>query len=162
MSLYLQQSENCQTLEPLDGFLNRLEHSQKPQIVKNGADRFFLKSFAEDYRIEQDDLNELQTYIDAQVNRMVGERFIRLLEFFERCKIPKLVVFATLATGGGMKMTDIADRCGVSKQAIHKAFRRMEPEMKIAGHGFQRRRNFKNSQQEKPNEEEINGDEVEV
>lgn len=131
-----------------------------PDVVKSPRRTDFIQGFCKAYRIAPDDTQELLEYIQSESSRVFVERFARLMEFFQRCRIPKLYVFAMIATGGQMDMPQIARACGVSKQAVHKAFRSMEPVFNSVGRFDTRRRQFRNEnhKQQRPNHARVNGD----
>lgn len=108
----------------------------------------FLRQFCEQFDIRGSDRADLELFIQEEVNRQYGEKWHKLMQFWETCRIPRLVIFSTLATQGEMSMVDIAAKCGVSKQYIHKEFRRMEPTFRTFVRGFERRRRFINPKPE--------------
>jgi hypothetical protein len=114
----------------------------QPNVILKPEDPGYLRQFIFDHGMEREDAEALMQFVDGEVGRIMAERFNRIIEFFKACGIPKLVVFAVISTQGGMKMTEIAKQCGVSKQAIHKAFRTMEPVFARHVTGYERRRRF--------------------
>lgn len=106
----------------------------------------FLEEFSRMYKMDEEDEADLHKHIDMESFKRAQEHWNRLVSFMLKTKMPRLIVFATLATNGSMTMVEIAKLCGVSKQAIHKEFRRMEPEFERHAKGFKRIRNFKNQE----------------
>lgn len=111
---------------------------------RDPSDPDFIEQLFSEYSMEEVDRKALQEYIDKTALKIVGERFIRLISFCHKCGLPSALVFWTLCTEGEMSMVEIAEKCGISKQAVHKRFRKMELEFKKYGEGFERRRQFKN------------------
>jgi DNA-binding phage protein len=113
-------------------------------VVKEPHEEGFMEQFFDEHKVSKLDRTRVMESIQLETARILRERFNEIIHFFHECRVPKLVVMATLATNGPMNMVDIARKCGVSKQAVHKAFRGMEPAFRKYATGFERRRNFKN------------------
>jgi len=134
------------------------------EYLKRPGEAGFLDQFFKEHEIAVDEKQLLLEHLQRESDRVVSERFARLVQFFQMCRIPKLVVFSILVTRGQMQQVKIAEQCGVSKQAVNAAFREMEPVFKRYVNGFEHRRNFsngRNHQIQNPNEhEETNPQEV--
>ena len=112
--------------------------------VRDPKDPNFLSQIADEYEMDLCDRQALYEHIDCMAMKTMGERLIKLINFCRDCGLPTPVVFSTLVCQDEMSMVQIAAKCGVSKQAIHKHFRKMEVQFAKYGPGYERRRQFKN------------------
>lgn len=125
--------------EPWEGAANKESVRKFLSDEEETAD--LIAEISKDYSIDRENSERLRKWADDYINRAMHEKMNRLVAFMLECKIPRLVVFATLATNGDMQQVEIAKLCGISKQAVNAHFRWMEK--RFARYGtFQNRRNF--------------------
>jgi len=112
-------------------------------VYKQPRDEGFIDQFIIAYGIAAEDVGELNEFIEYEVARRMREHFNRVLEFFEKCNVPKVYILAVMIRGKDENIVEIASRLGISKQAVHKHLRRLEPHFSKLGKFNFRRRNFK-------------------
>lgn len=117
-----------------------------PAPFKSPRDEGYLDEFIIAYGIAAEDVGELREYVNYEAAKIMREHFNRIIQFFKECNIPKVYILAVMIDGCDKNIVEIANRLGITKQAVHKHLRRLDPHFSKFGKFYSRQRNFKDKE----------------